>query len=132
MLLFVLQLHCQGAFSHQVLARRIAERLIAIGDEVTSDTDAFTVEDVLETFVTSFKHDQGAGLTWDGIGQLYRALSRLLTRSVYSPVELEVNEAWLTFSKLWKTVLQGVSTWIANHGGWVSDRYRNCTGVRNQ
>lgn len=110
-----------------MLARRIAQRLIAIADDVTNDADSFTVEEILETFVTSYKHDQGVGLTWGSIGRLYRALSRLLTQSVYSRMELEANEAWQTFSKLWKTVLQSVSTWIADNGGWVSDYNR--TGV---
>lgn len=104
-----------------MLARRIAERLIAIGDDVTTETDSFTVQEILESFITTVNHNQGVGLSWSTIGRLYRALSRLLTQSVQSSAALEANEAWQTFNKLWKTVLQAVSAWITENGGWVSD-----------
>lgn len=104
-----------------MLARKIAERLIIIGDEVNSETDALTVVELLEGFVASF--DQGEQLTWRGVGRVYGALSRLLTQSVHSECAgeaLEQNESWLTFSKFWKTVLRTVATWITDNGGWVS------------
>ena len=125
-LLSHLQQQCDGCSStttldNQLLARKIAERLIVIGDGVTIDADVVTVEEVLETFVTTANHNQGVGLTWRTIGKLYWALSRLLATSVQSDVALEGNEAWQTFNKLWKRVLQSVSVWIAENGGWVSD-----------
>lgn len=103
-----------------MLARKIAERLIAIGDDITTDTDTFTVNEIMEHWVTSSSLNQDPQLSWSTVGQLYQALSRLLTQSVYSGEELELNESWLTFSKLWKIVLQTVSGWIADNGGWVS------------
>ena len=129
---FILQLHCDGTLRDpNQLARRIAERLIAIGDGVNADTDTFTVQEILETFVTSFQHNQGVGLTWGNIGQLYRALSNLLTSVVYSGGELESNEAWLTFNKLWKRVLQALSAWITQNGGWVSELVTICLSETN-
>lgn len=119
--------HCEGASVHgsrKVLARKIAERLIAIAEDVNTESDTFTVVDILETVVTSFSLNQGElQLTWSRVGQLYTALSRLLTQTVYSVhsgEDLELTETWVYFNKVWQTVLRIMSTWIADNGGWVS------------
>ncbi len=112
--LLFLQLGSEG---HQALARKIAERLIAIGDEVNADAGNFTVTEILESFISSYDLNHGSDWTWGTVGRLFGVLSQLLTESVHSGME---SESWFTFAKFWKTVLQTVPAWIADNGGWVS------------
>ena len=106
-----------------MLARRIAERLIAIGDNVVFDVESVTVTDFVESWMAalSMTHGSGQNLTWRSVARLYRALSTLLTQSLGSNgQDLEHSESWQRFDKLWHMVLHTVVSWIADNGGWVS------------
>lgn len=107
---------CNPSKARQVLARRIAQRLISIGDHVNCDVDNLTMTDMVESFVTS----GSLSFNWSRVVRIYRMLSGLLTQSLDSGTDLEASESWQTFSKLWKIVLQTVVSWIADNGGWVS------------
>ena len=110
-----------GANPQTVLARRIAERLKAIGDQVNENSENFEIQDLIEDYVTSMSLGLGSGLSWSSVVQLYRTLSRLLAQCLDNGTAVpEENEPWMSFTKLWKIVLQSVVGWIMDNGGWVS------------
>lgn len=107
----------------KVLARRIAERLMAIGDNVAYDVESLTLSDAIETWMAtlSMSHAAPHNLTWRSLARLYSALSTLLTQTLGSNgQDLERSESWQRFDKLWHMVLHTVVSWIADNGGWVS------------
>ena len=124
MLLLIFQSLPEGASggnSQQILARKIADRLKAIGDHLTSETEQFQLTELVEDWLAYFSITSNSGPSWRNIVQLYQALSRLLAECLEEGGAVsEDNERWLTFSKLWKIVLHTIVGWIADNGGWVS------------
>lgn len=106
--------------SQQVLARRIALRLMAIGDQVSTETGSVALTDLF----ASLSLNHVVNLTWLSVVRLYYHLYQLLDQLLRSDrQDIEESESFQTFKKLWSLVLRVVASWIADHGGWVSTTF---------
>jgi len=102
------------AVQRQMLARVIANKLSAIGDQITAEADIHDVTYLLESII-----NDNAAWSWSAVARIFRALSRILAQCVLD----EGSSSWDVFADVWKHVLRNLLHLIANNGGWVSGLY---------
>lgn len=114
-------IQCQGD-PQTILARKIADRLKDIGDEINKDKRSEEMEGLLNQIHQTVTSNLFS-LSWRNVWEIFSLLSHLLKQLIKkasSGAAPHEDEMWTSFSKLWDLLIFQVTPWIRHTGGWVS------------
>lgn len=122
-----------NSLSHPKNARHIAERLKVIGDRLNEQHTQEELEELILSFVripipaNGIEHFMAIlnslrnRLTWTRVVELFQVCYRLIEMlsDVVGTKPQFADERWTLFERLWDFIVNTLTRWVWQHGGWV-------------